>query len=371
MRLYPRYVVEEQLLRKNLTTIRCVEEEAGVEIIVAFKAFALWKTFPIFREFGFGSTASSLWEARLGYEELERLAHAYSPAYLPEEWNEWQHYCSHITFNSLSQMVRCGERSPKVSYGIRINPEWSPVATDLYNPAKPGSRFGVTADLLSDGLPSGIEGLHLHVLCEGNSFQLEQVLSVVEQRFTKALSDAKWINLGGGHLMTHQEYNVNHLIAVLKAFKQRNPHLQVILEPGSAFAWQTGYLESHVVDIVCNGGISTAILDVSFTCHMPDCLEMPYKPVVRGAYQEPVEGLPTYRLGGNSCLSGDYIGSWSFDAPLEIGQTLYLEDMIHYTTVKTNMFNGVAHPDIVLHRSDGSEELLRRFSYQDYKDRMD
>lgn len=171
--------------------------------------------------------------------------------------------------------------------------------------------------------------------------------------------------------MTHKEYNVPHLIAVLKAFRQRHPHLQLILEPGSAFAWQTGYLESHVIDIVEHDGIKTAILDVSFTCHMPDCLEMPYKPVIRGAHHDPVEGLPTYRLGGNSCLSGDFLGDWSFDKPLEVGDTLIFEDMIHYTTVKTHMFNGVAHPDLVLQKSNGEEVLLRRFDYQDYKERMD
>ena len=243
--------------------------------------------------------------------------------------------------------------------------------TDLYNPALPGSRFGLSPEELGLHLPEGIEGLHVHVLCEGNSFQLEKLLSIIEQRFASPLSEARWLNLGGGHLMTHKEYNVPHLIAVLKAFRQRHPHLQLILEPGSAFAWQTGFLESHVLDIVEHDGIKTAILDVSFTCHMPDCLEMPYKPVIRGAYHDPVEGLPTYRLGGNSCLSGDFLGDWSFDKPLEVGDTLIFEDMIHYTTVKTHMFNGVAHPDLVLQKANGEEVLLRRFDYQDYKERMD
>lgn len=366
------YVLEERLLRRNLATIKEVSDESGAEIILAFKSYALWRTFPIFREYGFSSTASSLWEARLGYEEMKSQVHAFTPAYLPNEWAQWQQYASHISFNSLSQYERYkGNLSPNVSYGIRINPEYSPVETDLYNPALPGSRFGVTAEALDKGLPEGIEGLHFHVLCEGNSFQLERTLGIISKKFDTALRQAQWLNMGGGHLMTHKEYNIEHLVEVLKGFKQRYPHLKLILEPGSAFAWQTGFLISHVVDIVSHAGIQTAILDVSFTCHMPDCLEMPYNPIVRGAHQEPINGLPTYRLGGMSCLSGDYIGSWSFDEPLEIGDEIIFEDMLHYTTVKTNMFNGVAHPDIVLLHEEGGYEVLRHFTYEDYKRRMD
>lgn len=366
------YVLEERLLRRNLATIKEVSDESGAEIILAFKSYALWRTFPIFREYGFSSTASSLWEARLGYEEMKSQVHAFTPAYLPNEWAQWQQYASHISFNSLSQYERYkGNLSPNVSYGIRINPEYSPVETDLYNPALPGSRFGVTAEALDKGLPEGIEGLHFHVLCEGNSFQLERTLGIISKKFDTALRQAQWLNMGGGHLMTHKEYNIEHLVEVLKGFKQRYPHLKLILEPGSAFAWQTGFLISHVVDIVSHAGIQTAILDVSFTCHMPDCLEMPYKPIVRGAHQEPINGLPTYRLGGMSCLSGDYIGAWSFDEPLEIGDEIIFEDMLHYTTVKTNMFNGVAHPDIVLLHEEGGYEVFRHFTYEDYKRRMD
>lgn len=368
----PCYVMEEDLLRRNLALIRSVADATGVEIIVAFKAFALWKTFPIFREYSFASTASSLWEAQLGFEELGQRAHAFSPAYQNREFAQWKKYCSHITYNSLSQYSSLGTPSQNnISYGLRINPKYSPVETDLYNPAMPGSRFGISAQELGLHLPKGIEGLHCHVLCEGNSFQLEKLLSIIERDFASPLREAKWLNLGGGHLMTHKEYNVDHLIAVLKAFRQRYPHLKVILEPGSAFAWQTGFLRSHVVDIVEHDGIKTAILDVSFTCHMPDCLEMPYQPTVRGANSTPVAGQPTYRLGGNSCLSGDYIGDWSFEQPLKVGDEIIFEDMIHYTTVKTNMFNGIAHPALVLLRSNGEEELLRAFDYEDYKQRMD
>lgn len=374
----PCYVLQENLLRRNLQLISHVAHQAEVEIILAFKAFALWRTFPIFREYIGASTASSLYEARLGYEEMQAPVHTFMPAYTSENIIALRERSSHLTFNSLTQYRQfgttpaCNLRGEPVSYGLRINPEFSPVATDLYNPALPGSRFGVTADELSDIWPlPGIEGLHLHALCEGNSFQLEQLLKIVETRFAPMLKDIRWLNLGGGHLMTHKEYNTEHLIRTLRLFKQRHPHLHIIMEPGSAFAWQTGYLRSHVVDIVEHHGIRTALLDVSFTCHMPDCLEMPYQPAVRGA-QSLTENQPgSYRLGGCSCLSGDYMGYWLWGTPLQVGQEIIFEDMVHYTTVKTNMFNGIAHPALVLEQADGYFRLLRQYDYEDYKSRMD
>ncbi len=367
----PSYVVEEKLLLRNLELIHSVSQAAEVEIILAFKAFALWKTFPLFQKWGFGSTASSLWEAQLGYEELGKKAHAFCPAYQINQWDKWQEYCSHITFNSLSQWERFKNlRRKDISYGIRINPKYSPVATELYNPAMPGSRFGVSAEELGKHLPEGIEGLHCHVLCEGNSFQLEKLLSILEKDFRCVLAEAKWLNLGGGHLITHKDYNTEHLIQVLQAFRQRHPHLHILLEPGSAFAWQTGFLRSHIVDIVSHDNITTAILDVSFTCHMPDCLEMPYQPIIRGAFNEEKEGYKAYRMGGNSCLSGDFMGTWFFEKELQIGDEIIFEDMIHYTTVKTNLFNGIQHPNISILHKDGSEEIMRSFSYEDYKTRM-
>lgn len=374
--LSPCFVLEEEALRSNLSLIRSVMERTGVEIILAFKAYALWKTFPIIREYISHSTASSIYEAQLAYEEMGAKAHTFSPGYTKENFDTIARYSSHITFNSLSQIEHLREemhRYGEVSYGLRINPEYSVVETDLYNPCALGSRFGVTADELGGHLPKGIEGLHFHVLCEGNAEQLEGVLSVVEERFAGPLSEAKWLNMGGGHLMTRKDYNVEHLVSVLHAFAERHPHLKLILEPGSAFAWQTGYLESTVIDIVEHHGISTAIVDVSFTCHMPDCLEMPYKPAIRGAQtlEEPILGAYCYRIGGNSCLSGDFIGYWAFAEPLRIGQRIIFEDMLHYTTVKTNMFNGIPHPAIALKRLDGSLELLRVYSYEDYKQRMD
>ncbi|NDW08168.1 carboxynorspermidine decarboxylase [Dysgonomonas sp. 520] len=370
----PCYVMEEELLRKNLSLIQSVKEKAGVNIILAFKAFAMWKSFPIIREYIPHSTASSIYEAQLAFEEMGSPAHTFSPAYTDENFPIFMKYSSHITFNSLSQFQRfypmVEKDGNKISCGLRVNPEFSVVETDLYNPATPGSRLGVIADQLGDTLPKGIEGLHFHTLCESSSFDLEKTLLVVEKKFGHLLSQVKWLNMGGGHLITRKGYNVDHLVLLLKSFKAKYPHLDIIMEPGSAFVWETGVLVSTVVDVVENRGIKTAILDVSFACHMPDCLEMPYKPRIRGAYHDPVEGKPTYRMGGNSCLSGDFIGEWSFDEPLAIGDKIVFEDMIHYTTVKTTMFNGISHPDIALWTKDNKLEVYREFDYSDYKNRM-
>ena len=368
----PAYVLEEDLLRRNLALIASVADRTGVEIILAFKAYALWRTFPIITEYVPHSTASSVWEARLAFEEMGAPAHTFSPAYTREEFPEILRYSSHVTFNSLSQyrLLAPMVKNVGVSLGLRINPEYSAVETALYNPCAPGSRFGVSASELGDTLPEGIEGLHFHTLCESTSYELEKTLAIIEDRFAAVLKQARWLNMGGGHLMTRKDYDVEHLVRLLKDFSRRHPHLHLIMEPGSAFGWQTGFLKSTVVDIVEHQGIATATVDVSFTCHMPDCLEMPYKPVIRGAHQEPVQGLPTYRIGGCSCLSGDFIGDWSFDKPLQVGDELIFEDMLHYTTVKTTMFNGVRHPDIVLLRTDGKKEMLRSFDYEDYKNRM-
>lgn len=369
----PCYVMEEQSLRDNLALIRSVQDRAGIQIILAFKAFALWKAFPIVREYIPCSTASSKYEARLAYEEMGSRAHTYSPAYTEADFPDILKYSSHITFNSLSQFARfypMAQRHGGVSCGLRINPEYSEVETDLYNPCASGSRMGVVSDLLGETLPEGIEGLHFHTLCESGPHDLEKTLQAVEQRFGRFLSQIKWLNMGGGHLMTRKGYDTEYLIRLLQSFKAKYPNLEIILEPGSAFAWQTGFLLTTVVDIVENHGIRTAIIDASFTCHMPDCLEMPYKPEIRGA-KEPEEGKPTYRIGGNSCLSGDYMGGWSFDKPLQIGDKLVFEDMIHYTIVKTTMFNGIPHPSLALWSRDDKLVMYRMFGYEDYKNRMD
>lgn len=367
----PCFVLDEEKFRKNLNLIRSVKEEAGVEIILAFKAFAMWSAFPIVREYIPCSTASSLAEARLAYEEMGSPAHTYAPAYSDKEFDEIVGYSSHITFNSLTQFEKFYSRTQfnNISCGLRINPEYSDVETDLYNPCSPGSRLGIIAENLGNDLPEGVEGLHFHTLCESNSFDLEKTLLVVEQKFGHLFDRIKWLNMGGGHLMTREGYNTDHLIQVLKAFKGKHPHLLLILEPGSAFAWRTGELVSTVLDIVDNKGIKTAMLDVSFSCHMPDCLEMPYKPAIIGA-TDPVPGKPTYRMGGNSCLSGDFYGDWSFDKPLKVGDRIVFEDMIHYTMVKTTMFNGVTHPSIGIWTKDDEFKLVKKFGYEDYKGRM-
>ncbi|MFZ4456357.1 MAG: carboxynorspermidine decarboxylase [Bacteroidales bacterium] len=366
----PCYVLEEELLRRNLTLIKGVKDAAGVDIILAFKAFAMWKAFPIIREYIPYSTASSPLEAQLAFEEMGSKAHTFSPAYTEKDFPTIIKYSSHITFNSLAQFERFYPLAKgNVSCGVRINPEYSSVETDLYNPCAPGSRLGVAAAYLPDELPEGIDGFHFHTLCESTSFDLEKTLVQVEQKFGKYLPRLKWLNMGGGHLMTKKGYNTEHLVMLLKAFNAKYPNLKLILEPGSAFLWQTGSLVASVVDIVENSNIKTAILDVSFTCHMPDCLEMPYKPAIRNA-TDPVEGKPTYRLGGNSCLSGDFMGDWSFDHELQIGEKLIFEDMIHYTVVKTNMFNGIPHPALALWTQNNELHIYREYGYEDYKGRM-
>ncbi len=374
----PFYIVYEDRLRRNLELINRVKREAEVNIIMAFKANALWRTFPIIKEYCTASTASSLNEMDLALDCLGNEVHSYCPAYTPLTINRYLEGSTHITFNSLNQWHRfkdevikhnCTEGKRHVSPGVRVNPQCSVIETDIYNPALPGSRFGVTADIIGDRLPEGIEGMHFHALCESTSYDLAKVLEAFEAQFGKYLPQVKWVNMGGGHLMTREGYDVEHLISLLKEFKSRYPWLDVILEPGSAFTWRTGNLITSVVDVVENQGVKTAIIDASFACHMPDCLEMPYKPAITESVEVDTS-LPTYRLGGNSCLSGDFIGDWSFEKPLEIGDRLTLEDMNHYTTVKTNMFNGIQHPAIVLCRSNGDCEYLRQYTYEDYKSRM-
>ena len=370
----PCYVMEETLLRRNLELIRSVAQRADVEIILAFKAFALWKSFPIFREYISHTTASSLFEARMAKEEFGSKAHTYSPAYTEEEFEEIVAFSNHITFNSLSQYERFAKQvQGRASVGLRVNPEYSEIETELYNPCAPGSRFGILAQDLPELLPADVKGFHIHCHCESGSDVFARTLSHIEEKFSKWSPQLQWINFGGGHLMTRKDYDVELLIKTLQEFHARYPHLKVILEPGSAFAWQTGPLVTKVVDIVENAGVKTAIINASFTCHMPDCLEMPYIPEIRGAEIVNCKlsnGKCIYRIGGNSCLSGDFMGWWRFDHELQIGETLIFEDMIHYTTVKTNMFNGIGHPSIGMLHEDGTFELFRKFTYEDYRGRM-
>jgi carboxynorspermidine decarboxylase len=369
----PCYVIDEERFRKNLSLIKTVSFESGAEIILAFKGFAMWGVFPILKEYISGAAASSPHEARLCFDEIGIPAHTYSPVYKEAEFHEILKYSSHVTFNSLTQYSVFSQAlaayPQKISAGLRINPEYSEIGHDIYNPCSPGSRLGISAgDLEKEGVPDGIEGFHFHVLFESDSYALEKVLGVVELKFGRFFHKLKWINMGGGHLMTRKGYDTEHIVKILKQFRERTG-LHVILEPGSAFGWETGELVATVEDIVENQGIKTAILDASFTAHMPDCLEMPYKPGIIGA-TDPVPGKPIYRLGGNSCLSGDFMGDWSFDRELKPGDRVIFLDMIHYTMVKTTTFNGVQHPSIGIWTLDNKFMLIRKFGYDDYKNRL-
>ena len=366
----PAYVLEEAKLIRNLEWLKRVQDEAEIHIICALKGFSFHHVFPLVKKYLHGATASSLHEAKLVHEKMQVKSHTYCPVYLPQEFDEIQAISSHITFNSLSQ-YECykAKMLPTISYGLRVNPGYSEIETDLYNPASPNSRLGIPHQQLSDKLPDGIEGLHFHALCENTSYTLERVLASFEKLYHPLIQQAKWINMGGGHLITRKDYEPNHLIQVLKTFKSKYPNIQeIILEPGSAVGWQTGVLVSTVIDIVHHGNIPTAMLDVSFTCHLPDCLEMPYKPMVLGSVEHKTEF--EYNLGGMSCLAGDFIGTWFFNQALKIGDKLVFDDMIHYTMVKTSTFNGINLPDIGIIKSDGKYEVIQTFGYEDYKKRL-
>ncbi|GAB3951498.1 carboxynorspermidine decarboxylase [Spirosoma harenae] len=366
----PCFILEEAKLRRNLTLIDSVQKAAGVTIILALKGFSMYSAFPLVREYLSGATASSLNEIKLVNDYMGVKAHAYIPAYRDDEFDEVVERSSHLTFNSWSQWERFHDRAVgRVSCGIRVNPQYSEVATDMYNPCVPGSRLGATRDQLPDQLPNGLEGIHFHTLCENDSFTLERTLEALEARFGDLLHQAKWVNFGGGHLMTREGYDTIHLINLLTKFRQKYD-VDVILEPGSAIAWQTGVLVSSVLDLVNSQGIEVAILDTSFAAHMPDTLEMPYKPRIIQSYHEPVAGKPTYRLGGMTCLAGDFMGDYSFDAPLKIDDKIVFDDMIHYTMVKTTTFNGVNLPAIGVWKENETFQLIKTYGYESFKDRL-
>ena len=370
----PCFVLEEQLLDRNLAIFDRVQTAAPIRIMLALKGFALFHAFPQIRTTLKGASASSLWEARLAAEEFGTEVHIYSPAYRAEDVGEILTYASHMTFNSIGQWEQFraqveGSAPHKPSVGLRINPEYSPVENPLYNSCQPSTRLGVSAVHLGDTLPAGIDGFLSHNLCESDSFALEKTLANIETLFGRFLPQLKWLNLGGGHLMTRTDYDVNHAIAVLNAFHTRHPHIQLLMEPGSAIVWQTGFLMATVLDLIPTDELTNVMLDVSFTAHMPDCLEMPYKPAIRDAH-EPQAEKTVYRMGGSSCLAGDFLGDYSFEQELAIGDRLLFEDMMHYTMVKTSMFNGVVHPSIGALDKDGKFKLWREFSYQDYRSKL-
>lgn len=366
----PCYVCEEDKLTNNLQLMQDVQNRAGVDIILALKGFSMWSTFPLIRQYLKGATASSVWEAKLAKYEMGKEVHAYSPAYKQQDMDELVELCEHISFNSLTQWQRYKTQilSTTVSPGLRVNPENQEADTPLYDPCAPGSRLGILASQLIGQDLSGIKGFHVHNLCECDSFATARTLEAIDEKFGAHLHNLKWLNLGGGHLMTSEGYDIEHLINSLVKFKTKYPHLRIIIEPGSAVAWQAGPLIAEIVDIVENEQ-QIAILDISATAHMPDVLEMPYRPTVAGASSAQDKAY-TYKLGGNSCLAGDVIDEYSFDQPLKVGDRVIFEDMLHYTMVKTSFFNGVEHPAIGILRKDGKFELIKTFQYEDFRDRL-
>lgn len=367
----PCFVLDEARLKRNLEVLEYVQKESGAKIILAFKGFAMWSTFDLVRQYLPGATASSLHEAMLAKHEFQREVHVYLPAYNDEDFPKILELADHLSFNSFSQWERFKPQvqasSRHVSCGIRINPEYAEVDTAMYNPTMPYSRLGVTRKEFRNDLMEGLEGLHFHSLCEKNSDTLERTLAVIAKNFGDILPKVKWVNFGGGHLMTRSDYDIPRLIRVIKAFRERW-NVEVILEPGSAIAWQTGWLVSSVLDLMHNEK-DLALLDISASAHMPDTLEMPYRPNILHA-DHPNKKAHTYLLGGTTCLSGDVIGEYSFDKPLEVGSKVIFDDMIHYTMVKTTTFNGVKHPGIGILREDGRFEMVREFGYEDFKNRL-
>jgi carboxynorspermidine decarboxylase len=374
----PYYIVDLGLLRRNLETLAKAQRESGAKVLLALKGFAMWSVFPIARQYLWGVTSSSVHEARLGREEFGGEVHAYAPAYSSADVDELATLADHVVFNSVAQWRRYGARlrAAGVECGLRVNPEHSEVETELYDPCAPGSRLGVRAAVLAAaGLTeeelASLDGLHFHNLCQKNSDALERTVAAFEARFGRYLPHVRWVNFGGGHHITRPDYDVPRLVRVVRDFSARWGK-QVYLEPGEASALNTGFLVSEVLDLVPSpvGGLVTAILDTSATAHMPDVLEMPYRPEILGG-GEPGEKAHTYRLGGLTCLAGDVIGDWSFDEPLEIGDRLVFTDMAHYTMVKTTTFNGVRHPSIATFEPEtGEVREVRRFSYEDYKRRL-
>ncbi|SHK70647.1 carboxynorspermidine decarboxylase [Fibrobacter sp. UWEL] len=366
----PCYVLDETRLRKNMETLDEIQKKTGVKIICALKGYSFWRSFPLVGQYLAGATASSLNEARLAKEEMGKEVHVFAPVYEDDEIDEILSYAGHISFNSFSQWQRFKDKTLKagVSAGIRVNPQFSTVDTDLYNPCGKFSRLGVTEAEFKPELLDGIDGLHFHALCEQDADALEGVLKAFEQHFGKYLPQMKWVNFGGGHHITRKDYHRDELVRILKDFMGRYPHLTVIMEPGEAVGWQTGELVASVGDIVHNE-MDIAVLNVSISDHMPDCLEMPYRPAITGAGM-PGEKKFTYKLTGNSCLAGDQLGDFSFDHPLEVGEKIIFEDMIHYTMVKTTFFNGVRHPSIGKFDEQGKFHLLHKFTYQQFKDKL-
>lgn len=368
----PCFVIDEAAIERNLGTLRGVHDRTGASILIALKAFAAHALFPMMRRHLQGSCASGPHEARLGAEEFGGETHVYAPAFKEDDLGDLLRYADHVTFNSLAMWRRFGARllaaERPIACGLRINPEQSEAPVALYDPCAPGSRFGIRASELQGADLTGISGLHFHTLCEQFSAPLERTLRAVEEKFSFCLDRMEWVNFGGGHWITHPDYDIDHLCSLIETF-QRKHNVRVYLEPGEAVAMNAGYLVSEVLDVIDNAG-PIAILDSSATAHFGDALEMPFVPEVAGASTDP-ESLPwRARLGGLSCLSGDFFGSYSFPAPLTVGERVVFRDAAHYTMVKTTHFNGLKHPDIVVLRKSGRLECVRHFVYEDYRNRL-
>jgi carboxynorspermidine decarboxylase len=364
----PSYILDERKFIQNLHTLDNVQKLSGAKVLCALKGFSMWSTFPLIKENLSGGTASSLNEVKLCYQEMGVKAHSCFVVYQESEFEEVVKMSSHITFNSLSQYVKFKsyiKTNSQVKFALRVNPKCSKVQTDKYNPCMQGSRFGISMTDLPRSLPEGITGIHFHALCESNSEELESVLEVLEGEIGHLFHECEWVNMGGGHHITRNDYDKDLLVQLLHNFSQ-NYKVQIFLEPGEAVGWETGVLLSKIEDIVQSDEIRTAILNVSFSAHMPDCLEMPYKPGVVG---ESVVG-ESYTLGGNSCMSGDFVSGFQFEKSLEVGNQLIFKDMMHYTFVKNTTFNGVNLPAICIVKSNGVLKVQKEFSYEDFKGRL-
>jgi len=367
----PCYIVDERLLKKNLEVLDYVQKRTGCKILLAQKGFSMHAVYPLVGEYLHGVTSSSLFEARLGYEKMGKEVHVYAPAYIDSEFDELMKYSDHIVFNSFAQWNKFKDRikkSPKkIGCGLRVNPEYSEITTPIYDPCYANSRLGITLANFKPEELEGIEGLHFHTMCEQNSDVLERTIKVVDEKFGQYIKNMKWLNMGGGHHITRPDYDIEALIRSIMYFKDKYG-VEIYLEPGEAIALNTGYLVSEVLDIVDNG-MQIGILDASAACHMPDVLEMPYRPNIIGAGM-PGEHEYTYRFGGNTCLAGDIIGEYSFKEPLKVGDRLVFCDMAHYTMVKNNMFNGVNLPSIALYSEEKGIQVIRQFAFEDYMNRL-
>lgn len=370
----PSYVVSLSKLEDNLKILNEIQKETGCKILLAMKGFSMFSTFPLIRKYLSGSEASSVNEARLGFEEFKKEVHTFSPSYTEENIKDYIKYSDHLIFNSFSQWNRFQkiiEKSKKrVSCGIRVNLEHSESEIEMYDPSMPNSQFGVTRANFEEYNLHGIEGLHFHNLCELNADALERSLKVFEEKFGKFLPQMKWVNFGGGHHITRKDYDLELLKKIIREFRIRYPHLDVYLEPGEAVALNAGVLVGSVIDVFRNGK-SIAVLDISPTCHMPDVLEIPYTPTILNATANPKEGDENaYQLVGPSCLTGDVIGDYSFKEKLKVGDRVVFMNMAIYTMVKNNTFNGIGLPNIALMDKKGKIKIVKKFGYKDFKNRL-